>query len=61
MKKDLEKIKHHDFENYDNMGNLIEFLHKDSIVYGKIFTDLWMDIGSKEELEKANEIFKTRN
>lgn len=60
-KQDLEKIKHHDFENYDNMGNLIEFLHKDSIVYGKIFTDLWMDIGSKEELEKANEIFKTRN
>jgi glucose-1-phosphate thymidylyltransferase len=53
--KDLQKLIDHNFENSDNMGGLIEFLYKNSEVYGNVFQDFWADIGSPEELEKARE------
>lgn len=56
-KSDLEKIKHHEFEKADNLGNIIEFLHKSSIVHAKIFQDFWCDIGSLKELEKVTSSF----
>ena len=51
---DVKKVKENKFEKIDNMGNLIEFLHKKSEVYGKVFDDFWMDVGTKEELDKVN-------
>jgi len=39
--------------------NIIEFLHKESKVYGKIFEDFWIDIGSISELKLAEEHFKS--
>lgn len=56
-KQDIEKIKKHDFGNSDNLGEIINFLYKESNVYGKIFDEFWIDIGSFEELEKAKKNF----
>ncbi len=58
-KEDIEKIKEHQFEEKDNLGEIIRFLHKASDVYGVIFNDFWIDIGSKEELETAEEFIST--
>lgn len=55
-KDDVKKIKEHEFESLDNLGNIISFLHKDSKVYGKIFDGFWADIGNKEELQMANKL-----
>ncbi len=41
--KDLEKFK-----------NIIHYLYTESDIYGKIFNENWLDIGSFEQLEKAN-------
>jgi NDP-sugar pyrophosphorylase family protein len=50
-------IKGHDFQNKDNFGEILSFLYKGSSVYGKVFDEFWIDIGSKEELEKARQHF----
>jgi glucose-1-phosphate thymidylyltransferase len=60
-KDDLEKIENHNFENMDNMGDMIDFLYKESGVYGKIFEEFWCDIGSLQEIEKAEEYFKQKD
>ena len=52
VKEDIEKIHSHNFENKDNLGNIIQFLHKESEIYGIIYDDFWADIGTKEELER---------
>ncbi len=57
-KEDVKKIKNHEFQNTDNFGEIITFLHKQSDVYGKLFENFWADIGSIEELEKVREYFK---
>ncbi len=54
IEKDLKKIKHHDFNNFDHLGEIIAFLHKTSKVFGKLSDGYWFDIGSVEELEKAS-------
>lgn len=54
VKKDVEKIKSNDFGNNDNIGNILELLHRESEVYGVMCTGSWMDIGSKEELQRIN-------
>jgi len=56
-KQDIEKIKKHNFQNSDNFGEIISFLHKESQVYGYLSDKFWCDIGSFEELEKAKEYF----
>jgi len=56
-KEDVIKIKEHKFERTDNFGDLIHFLHKNSVVHGKISDEFWVDIGSLEELEKARKEF----
>ncbi|MGE0793221.1 MAG: nucleotidyltransferase family protein [Candidatus Woesearchaeota archaeon] len=58
-KTDIELILNHhkQFERLDNMGDMIKLLSKQSNVYTLIL-DNWMDIGSKEDYEKANEIYK---
>lgn len=38
--------------------NVIEFLYDKTNIYGKIFSDFWIDIGSLEELTNAEEYFK---
>ena len=58
---DLEKIKNYDFENSDNLGNIIDFLHKNSSVYGHVYEDFWADIGSIEELNKVDEMLASTN
>ena len=57
LKKDLDKIKGHNFENLENMGYLVDFLYRNSDVYGKILKENWIDIGSKTEIEKAKKYF----
>lgn len=54
---DLEKIKKYNFPNSDNLGNIIDFLHKNSNVYGLVYDNFWADIGSIEELNRVEEIF----
>ena len=49
-KQDLEKIKSH--ESYET-ENIIEFLHDKTNVYGNLFSESWFDVGSLEELKKA--------
>jgi len=50
----VKKIKNHDFGKSNNLGEILGFLNKENKVYGKIYEDFWVDIGSFEELEKAN-------
>ncbi len=57
-KHDMEKIKNHDFEKLNNFGEILGFLHKESEVYGHIYNGFWVDIGSLEELEKAQKFFE---
>lgn len=60
-KQDTEKIKNHNFQNSDNFGEIISFLHKESEIYGHLTDKFWCDIGSLEELEKAKEYFKNKH
>jgi glucose-1-phosphate thymidylyltransferase len=53
---DLNKIINHEFENNDNLGSLIEFLHKNSKIHGHTFDDFWIDIGSFEELKRIKDL-----
>jgi glucose-1-phosphate thymidylyltransferase len=40
----------------DNSGDFIKYLAEKKAVYGYPFSDLWIDIGSKEMYDKANEL-----
>ncbi len=42
----------------DNLGNFIAWLVKQKPVYGITFDGSWFDIGTKEEYEKVNNIFR---
>lgn len=44
--------------NPDKSGSFIEWLHKRDNVYAYITNKMWYDIGSFEQLEKANNHFK---
>ena len=46
--------------NPDKTGNFIEWLHKRDKVHSYITDKKWYDIGSFEQLEKANEHYKGR-
>jgi len=50
---DIKKIQNHEFSSRDNLGLMIEFLHKKSNIYGISFDEFWTDV-SLEELEKLN-------
>ncbi len=56
-KEDVERVKHHNFKNGDNFGEIISYLYKKSKVYGKVFKGFWADVGSKEELKRVREYF----
>jgi len=59
-KKTLDLIKKYIAQgnNPDKTGDFIEWLHKREKVYAHITDKLWYDIGSIEQLEKANKHFK---
>lgn len=42
----------------DNLGDFIKFLSKRKHFYGFVFSERWFDIGSKEQLNKADKEFK---
>ncbi|HLC60499.1 MAG TPA: nucleotidyltransferase family protein [Candidatus Nanoarchaeia archaeon] len=44
--------------NSDKTGNFIEWLHKRDTIYSYITEKKWFDIGSFEQLEKANKYYK---
>jgi len=56
-KQDLEKIENNNFENADNIGEIVGFLQKKSIIYGRVFDEFWCDIGSIEDINKAENYF----
>src|SRR3989338_5846128 len=45
------------FKNSDKAGNFLEWLHKEEHVYCYITKDKWFDIGTHEQLAKAQEEF----
>ena len=59
-KKTLDLIKKYIAQgnNPDKTGDFIEWLHKREKIYVHITDKLWYDIGSLEQLEKANKHFK---
>jgi glucose-1-phosphate thymidylyltransferase len=44
----------------DNIGEVIIYLWKNSKIYGIPFTEGWVDIGGKEEYEKANQLYEQK-
>jgi len=61
-KKDLEELEKiiAQGKRPDNLGDFIKFLSEKKHVYGFVFSENWFDIGSKEQLEKANKEFNQR-
>lgn len=61
-KKTIELIKKYIAQgnNPDKTGNFIEWLHKRDKVYTYITDKKWYDIGSFEQLEKADKHYKTK-
>ncbi len=53
-KKDIKKILKNNFIGKQNLGCIVEYLHKESKIYGIVFEEEWFDIGSIEGLEYAN-------
>lgn len=45
----------------DKSGNLLEWLIGKKTIHGTVFDTKWFDIGSKEELDTAREIFNTED
>lgn len=45
----------------DNLGDFIKFLSEKKHVYGFVFSERWFDIGSKEQLDKADKDFRGKN
>lgn len=62
QKKTLTLIKKYIAQgnNPDKTGDFIEWLHKRDIVYSYITDKKWYDIGSLEQLEKANRYYKSK-
>ncbi len=46
------------YENSDNAGNFLEWLHKKEHVYCYVTDQKWFDIGTHDQLEKARKEFK---
>lgn len=46
--------------NPDKTGSFIEWLHKRDVVYSYVSDKKWYDIGSIEQLEKANKYYKQK-
>ncbi|MCL0088657.1 hypothetical protein M1N87_02445 [Dehalococcoidia bacterium] len=44
----------------DAPGHFIEWLHRQTDVYGFVFDGAWYDIGSLESYDQANEDYKGR-
>ncbi len=59
IKKDLQKLIQfiNSGESFDNSGDFVKYLVKNSQVFGFVFESNWFDIGSKEALEKARREF----
>mgnify|MGYP000377394984 CR=1 FL=1 len=45
----------------DNSGDFIKYLSQKKPVFGFVFEGLWIDIGSKEMLDKANRMLESAN
>jgi NDP-sugar pyrophosphorylase family protein len=60
-KEDLELVKNKNIKDLKNVRNVLEFLHKESKIYGKMFEDAWFDIGNKEDLDRAEAYLKEKN
>ncbi len=62
-KKTIELIKKYIVQgnNPDKTGNFIEWLHKRDKVYSYVTDKKWYDIGSFEQLEKANKHYKDKS
>jgi glucose-1-phosphate thymidylyltransferase len=43
----------------DQPGNFLAWLHSRKPVYGFVFNEIWLDIGSPEQLREAEEIVRT--
>ncbi|MBW2992604.1 nucleotidyltransferase family protein [Candidatus Woesearchaeota archaeon] len=56
VKKDIEELERCIAENKkpDNMGEFIKYLSQKKDVYGVIYEEGWVDIGSKEQLIEAD-------
>ncbi len=48
-------------EKKDNTGDFIRYLSHKKDVFAYIFDGVWFDIGSKDQYEKANELFSNTN
>ena len=46
--------------NPDKTGNFIEWLHKRDVIYSYVTDKKWYDIGSIEQLEKADKYYKQK-
>jgi|TARA_B100001964_G_scaffold217781_2_gene258176 glucose-1-phosphate thymidylyltransferase len=59
-KKDIEELEKciKDHNKPDNLGDFIKYLANKEDVYGLAFTERWIDIGSKEQLEEARNTLK---
>jgi glucose-1-phosphate thymidylyltransferase len=57
-REDLNKILNNPFRDMENMGNIVNFLTKESKVYGKCFNGFWIDVGSFEELDFAEKYYR---
>jgi len=44
----------------DQPGNFLAWLYSREPVYGFVFEELWLDIGSPEQLRQADEIMRKR-
>ena len=50
-----------DFENTDHTGGVVEFLHDNSEIYGKMFDEAWFDVGSYSEIEKVKNYLEKKD
>jgi NDP-sugar pyrophosphorylase family protein len=41
----------------DNLGDFIKWLSEKEHVFGFVFQERWIDIGSKEQLEEVNILY----
>ncbi len=57
-KEDLPIIKEcAEQESFDAPGHLFIYISKRKPAYGFVFKERWLDIGTKEDLEKANQLY----
>ena len=62
-KKTLNLIKEYasQINNTDKIGTFLEWLHKREIVYSHVSREAWFDIGSHDQIKKAEEHYKKLN